>query len=162
MRVLAGIVQQVSGQWALPPVGALVAFIRLDIELAFEDRPQANLLATHNTGCKHGIKQVVKFEAIVAFHAQQVIFSGMESFLYVFVSENRSEQREVTESQWIQQVVSLGGGKLDQAHLLVVSKQAIGFGIDSQDWLGCRGVCQPFKPPWFGDGLAKLRGGEWL
>src|SRR4030042_1397811 len=118
MCILAGIIQQVPGQGALPPIGALVAFIRLDIEFSCEDRAQSNLLASQDAGSQHGIKQVIEAESKVALQAYQVIFGGVEGFLYVWIRKNVPEWREVTKRHRIQQVISIRGGELDQAHLL--------------------------------------------
>ena len=45
MRIDAGVIEQVAGEGALTPVGALVAFIDADAELGFEDGAQAEGIA---------------------------------------------------------------------------------------------------------------------
>ena len=84
---------------------------------------------------KKTTKQVIEAEFEVVFQADQVIFCSVEGFFDMHCRENGTKQREVTQCQRIDQVISLTGGKLDQAHLFTVCKQAVRLSINSDDRL---------------------------
>ena len=107
-------------------------------------------------------------ETQLPFILISIIVIIIVAVLFFTVSKNGSECREVAEClrgtncQQVHQVIGFTGGKLDQAYLLAVSEQAIGFGIHCKVCLVCQDVRQPFQPTWFGDGLAEFRNGHAL
>ncbi len=53
----------------------------------------------------------------------------MEDLLQGRILEQRSEGAQVGKDEWIEDVVGSGGRELDEANLLAIGMQAIGFGV---------------------------------
>ncbi len=90
-------------------------------------------------GGDHRIEQVAELEAEVSAQGQQVIFGGVEDLFDLGVGKDLLKGRNILQGERIDQVVMSGDGELDQTDLLLVSKQAVGLGIDGHDRLGKHG-----------------------
>ena len=87
MRIQPGVVDQMLGQRALTPVGALVAFVQRNAQLGLQHRPQPDLVATQDAPGDHRVEQVGDLHAEITAQAQQVVFRGVEHLFDLRIAE---------------------------------------------------------------------------
>ncbi len=81
VRVQAGIVEQLVGERALAPVGALEALVHGHAEALLQDGAQAQPGPAQGAGGHHGVEDVGELEIVVALEADQVVFGGVKNLL---------------------------------------------------------------------------------
>jgi len=62
--------------------------------------------------------------------ADQVIFSGVKNLFNLGGFKKWLERGKIWQAEWVNKVVTVTGGKLDQANLFLVSIETVGFRVN--------------------------------
>jgi hypothetical protein len=119
----------------LSPVVPLETFVELHRKILFEECAQTIVGPTQDSGGDHGVKEVGERKAKVPLQTEDIILGSMEHLLDGRIGEDRSEDSGIN-GERVNQIISAGDRKLDQANFLEIAIEAITFGVYGNNRLG--------------------------
>jgi len=142
VRVHLRVEELVRRQRARRPVGPLEALFGANAKLVGQDIPQPDRLPATDPRGEHRVENRGEGELEIALQGHHVVFGGVKDDLDGRVGQQGAQRAQIVDRQRIDDVVLVAGGELDQAHLLIIGVQAVGFGVDGQQRVGLQFVDQ--------------------
>ncbi len=151
VRVEPRVVQLFRLQGTAFPIGTLILFVQLHAEVGVENGGEADLRPAECARGAHRVEDVRKLEMVVAPEADEVVLGVVEDLLLAWIGEEGRERIQTRQPDRIDDVVSGGGGELDEAHALAIGVEAVGFSIDGYDRIRGERAAEPSEATFVSD-----------
>ena len=131
-HVLRGVDPLAIGERAARPIVALTALVELHAEMDLDESGQADDRPAEELRRDHRIEERGHLEAVVAPQIQHVLLRRVQHLDDGGLSEDLPERIEPSHRQRIDQVCDVTVRDLEQAALVKVMVEGVGFGVDGQ------------------------------
>jgi hypothetical protein len=117
---------------------ALLVLRERHAEVFLDQGGQADGWVAEELCADHRVIEIREFESAVALQDVDVVLGGMEEHAHLGRREDRSQRGQLVgaaDGQRVDQPAFLAGRDLDQADLVEIVVEAVGFGVESDDVL---------------------------
>src|SRR6185437_15341690 len=131
-RVLRGVVEHPLAERAHRPVGALVLFVELDPEVAFEERSEAERAEPEQLRSNARVEDVPHVPAVILLEEPQVVVGVVEHDLDVRALEERAEEGRRADGQRIDDRRLVARRELKQVDSIDEAMEAGALGVEGE------------------------------